>query len=329
MDTKQMTLDILYSRDGYVSGEDIGRELGVSRAAVNKAVSSLSSEGYEIESVQNRGYRIVSGPDILSWGEIHPFYSTSAVGRRLMVFDTIDSTNNYLKANSDSLPDGTVVIADSQSAGRGRRGRSFLSPPGTGIYMSVILKPASKPLGFQNITAFIAVALCSAIESTCGMRPGIKWTNDAVMGGRKVAGILTELGAEVETGSIQYIISGIGINCNQDPGDFPEELSDIAGSIHMATGKPVKRARLAASFISELDRMYSSWPDNKPEYLGLYRKDCITVGKQVKVVGGGKERTGKAVGIDDDFGLIVEYDDGTAGHVRFGEVSVRGLYGYV
>lgn len=241
-------------------------------------------------------------------------------------YQTVDSTNILAKKMAaDGAPHGTVVIADHQSAGRGRLGRSFDSPAGSGIYMSVILRPAQRPDQLMHLTCAVAVAMCSAVEAACGFRPGIKWINDLVAGGKKLAGILTELALDPKTGLVDYAIVGIGINCGQKPEDFPPALSAIACSVRMITGQSVDLARLAAAMIQALEAMDLS---QKEAILARYRADCVTLGAEVAVIRGEQRRTGQAIGLDSDGGLIVRYDGGTEETVNSGEVSIRGLYGY-
>lgn len=316
--------------DIYISGEVISRELGISRAAVSKAVNSLRKDGYEIAAVTNRGYRLISGPDRLSEGEVLPWLRTRQVGTHLLCFPVVDSTNSYLKREALSLPDGTVVITNQQTGGRGRLGRSFQSPPDRGVYLSALLRPNLPPERALNLTAFVAVAVCEAIERTTGLAPQIKWTNDIVLGGRKVCGILTEMSIEGESGALQHIITGIGINANQCAEEFPEELRDIAGSLYMVSGQEVQRGRLAAELINALDQMYAAWLSNGGDYLERYRSRCLTVGKQVRLLrGDGRVEEATALAVDESFALVVEHPDGRRESITSGEVSVRGLWGYL
>ena len=248
----------------------------------------------------------------------------------LLWFDSIDSTNTRAKElAAQGAPHGTVLIADHQTGGRGRRGRSFHSPAGTGIYLSVILRPNCNPAGLMHLTCAAAVAMCDAVESACGIRPGIKWTNDLVCGSRKLAGILTELGLSA-TGTVDYAIIGIGINCCQEEADFPEEIRSIAGSLRSVTGREVRREQVAAAMLDALYRMDQSLLTNREEILDRYRSDCITLGKEVSVVkADGSVRHGTALDIDNEGALVVRFPNGTAETVNSGEVSVRGMYGYV
>lgn len=248
----------------------------------------------------------------------------------LLWFDSIDSTNTQAKEMAaKGAPHGTVLIADHQTGGRGRRGRSFHSPAGTGIYMSLILRPGCAPAELMHLTCAAAVALCDAVEGSCGIRPGIKWTNDLVCGSRKLAGILTELGLSPK-GCVDYAIIGIGINCCQEESDFPEDIRTVAGSLHTVTGKKIHRERVAAAIIDALYRMDEILLSNKDDILNRYRADCITLGKEISVVkADGSVRHGTALDIDSEGALIVRFSDGATEAVNSGEVSIRGMYGYV
>ena len=329
--SKEEILALLKRSEGYLSGAEMSRQLGISRAAVWKAIDALRQEGYQIDSATNRGYCLRVSPDRLSEGEVRPYLTGRRIGRELRVFDTIDSTNSYLKREAaNGLPDGTAALADCQTGGRGRLGRSFRSAPGAGVYLSVLLRPQVPPEEAVNLTAYVAVAVCDGIEAAAGVRPQIKWTNDLVLGGRKICGILTEMGIEGESGALQYLVTGIGVNANQRAEDWPEELREIAGSIREATGQPVARGRLAACLLNALDEMYERWQaGDRARYLERYRADCLTVGRAVRILTAGREERGLALAVDDRFGLVVRLEDGTERTVTSGEVSVRGLYGYL
>ena len=282
-----------------------------------------------IQSATNRGYRLTEGPDRLSEGTIRPWLRARTLGGSLICLDQVDSTNNLLKRMAlEGAAEGTVAVADQQTAGRGRLGRSFQSPPDTGIYLSFLLRPQTSPEQAVNLTACAAVAMCDAVEAACGLRPQIKWTNDILLARRKICGILTEMSVEGETGALQYIVLGIGVNVNQALDDFPEELRDLAGSVAMAAGHPIDRGRLAAEIINAVDAMYAGWKAGIRN-AAQYRADCATLGCQVRLIRGGLERTAFAEDVDDQFGLVVRYEDGTRETVISGEVSVRGLEGYV
>lgn len=248
----------------------------------------------------------------------------------LQYFDSIDSTNTYLKKQAAlGAPHGTAAIADCQTLGRGRLGRSFQSPSGCGIYLSVLLRPNCPPQDLMHLTCAAAEAMCDAVETTTGLRPGIKWTNDLVVGNRKIAGILTENGLNAQ-GLVDYAIIGTGINCCQQPEDFPPELRSTAGSLAMALGRSVDRPELAAQMLAALARMDDALFTGKERMLSRYRQDCITLGKEISLVRGTEIRHGTALDIGPQGDLIVRFrDTGEVAPVSSGEVSVRGLYGYV
>lgn len=256
--------------------------------------------------------------------------NTRHVGRHLELFDSIDSTNSYLKREAPKgLPHGAVVIAGHQTGGRGRLGRSFLSPEGKGIYCSVLLRPPVTPAEAVDLTSCAAVALCDGVERATGLRPGIKWTNDLVMGGKKICGVLCEMGFTPD-GGLSHVVIGFGMNVDQRPQEWPEELRAIAGSLSEAAGQPVDREKLTAALLDSLEKVYHNWLLGKRnDILDRYRKDCLTIGREVRLIRGGREETAFAEEIGPDFGLVVRYPDGRRETVTSGEVSVRGLYGYI
>lgn len=242
-------------------------------------------------------------------------------------FDSVDSTNTYLKtAARQGAPHGTVAVADCQTGGKGRLGRSFQSPGGVGVYLSMLLRPQCPPEELMHLTCAVGAAMCDALEQSSGLRPGIKWTNDLVYGRKKAAGILTELGMSPEG---LYAVVGIGVNCCQGPQDFPQELRDRATSLTMETGHPIDRARVAASMMDALYRMDAGLLTQKEAMLRRYKQDCVTLGKEISLVRGEQVSHGLALDIGDNGDLIVRFSDGHVGAVSSGEVSVRGMYGYV
>ncbi len=225
MSSREAVLSLLRGEEGFLSGQELSRRLKLSRAAVWKAVDALRGEGYEIEARTGLGYRLTAAPDVLTEAEIRSFLGpTRLVGRELRCFEELDSTNNYLKSWTDG-PDGAAVTAESQTAGRGRMDRSFQSPRGQGIYLSVLLRPPLPPDRLPPVTALAGVAVCAAVERVCGARPGLKWPNDPVLCGKKLCGILTELSLEAETGRVQSLVLGIGVNVGQGEEDFSFGLS--------------------------------------------------------------------------------------------------------
>ncbi len=323
-------LQLLRGAEGFLSGQAMSRQLGVSRSAIWKIIQSLREEGYEIASVTNRGYRLVSGPDVLSAGEIRAALGDHPWADKLVILPEVDSTNTYAKKlAAEGAPHGTVIVADAQTGGRGRLGRSFASPPGVGVYFTALLRPQTRPEQLPHLTAMAAVAACDAVEAVCGRRPGIKWTNDLILDGKKLAGILTELSVEWESGQTDYVVLGIGINCNQTAQEFPPELQETAISLQMALGHAIRRSALAAALVRAVSAMSDGLLTEKSAWLQRYAAGCLTIGQDVQVLRGGSVRRGHADGIDENAALLVTYDTGEQEAVLSGEVSVRGLYGYV
>ena len=251
-------------------------------------------------------------------------------GQKLICFDSIGSTNTAARELAkQGAPSGTVLIADRQTGGRGRMGRTFHSPGGLGLYFSLILRPQCHAAELMHLTCAVAVASCEAVEDATGLRPGIKWTNDLVHGTKKLGGILTELGLKPD-GTVDYAIVGIGINCCHTPEDFPDDIRTIAASLAMVTGTPVDRSRLAAALMEALYRMNGRLLTGVDAMLEHYRADCITLGQEISLVrSDGIIRYGTAVDIDREGGLVVRFPDGSLETVTSGEVSVRGMYGYI
>ena len=325
--TKDAVLAILRGEQGFLSGEKISVSLGVSRAAVHAAVKSLRAEGYEILSATNKGYRLHSVPDLLNTSALSAWLPSQRM-ESVLCLDEVDSTNSRLRALAyDGAPDGQIVVANGQSEGRGRQGRAFASPKDRGIYLSLLLRPSSTPAEVIEITAWTAVAVNNALENVYGVRAGIKWVNDLVMNRKKLCGILSEMIAEPESGHVEFLVVGIGVNVSERISDFPPELRPIAGSIFTETGKLRPRAQMTAAIIRELDRMRADWPRARRRYLDAYRSDDITVGREIRVVSGGKEIPGVAERINDDFSLTIRRGSGALENISGGEVSIRGLYG--
>ncbi len=247
----------------------------------------------------------------------------------MQYFSELDSTNDRLKIMArQGAPHGTVLIADRQTGGHGRMGRSFLSPGGVGVYLSILLRPNCKPTKLLHLTCAAAVAMCDAVEKSAGFRPGIKWTNDLVFEKRKLGGILTELGLSPK-GMVDYAIVGIGINCCQQAEDFDPEIRDIAGSLAMASGTQIDRGQVAAAMMEALKDMDTALLTEKDAMLERYRADCITLGQEISLVRCDEVRHGKALTVDEAGALVVKFSDGHTEAVNSGEVSVRGMYGYV
>jgi len=251
----------------------------------------------------------------------HPWRET------LHVLESVDSTNALAHTMAkDGAPHGTVILAKTQTAGKGRMGRSFHSPAHMGVYMTVILRPDCLPTELMHLTCATAVAMCDAVEAAAGFRPQIKWANDLVVGTKKLGGILTEL--SLTQGRVCYALIGIGINCCGNAQDFPTELQNMVTTVE-AAGNATSTEALAAAMILELEKLSRSFLCCKAECLQRYRANCITLGKQISIVSGGEISHATALDVDADGGLIVADAQGLRRTVNFGEVSVRGMYGYI
>ena len=320
--TKDEILNMLLSAQTPVSGEEMSRTLGVSRAAVWKAVDQLRQEGYGIEAATRRGYRLTARPDKLDAAAI-----AGQTGANVLVYDEVTSTNTVAKQlAAEGCPAGTCVLAERQTAGKGRRGRGFSSEAG-GLYFSTVLRPGVLPEQLMHLTAMTAVATRRAILETTGLDVQIKWTNDLVCGTHKLCGILTELSILAETREVDYVVAGIGINCNQTA--FAPDISDVAVSIRMETGALVDRNRLANAMVRQFQALARGLLTEKAAWLAEFADHCLTIGRPVQLIRGDSVREAVAEGIDADAALLVRYPDGSREAVSSGEVTVRGLYGYV
>lgn len=323
---KDEVLSALRRAERPVSGAELCKALGVSRAAVWKAVEALRKEGYEIEAQSAVGYRLTAAPDRLTAAELRA--ADGVVGREVVCRDTVDSTNEEIKRRALAGAEaGLVVTAETQTGGKGRRGRSFQSLSGKGLYLSVLLKPNVPLDQVSQLTAWTAVAVCRAIEEVCGVRPQIKWPNDVLVDGKKLCGILTEMGVEAETGALGYVVVGMGTNVSQTEEDFGPELCDLATSLHLL-GAEVTRRELALALIAELDRMNAAFPAGREEYFDAYSQRCVTLGREVLLIRGDGTTQATAERLTGAFQLVVRRPDGTEETVSSGEVSVRGLLGY-
>lgn len=316
MTTKEKVLSALMKSPHSISGQQLAMKLRLSRCSVWKAVQALRSEGYEIEAVTNRGYRLIKSMDKLSAGEI-----AERSGAEVTVFETVTSTNTIAKERAASgAANGTVIIANRQSAGRGRRGRSF-SSAGDGIYMSLVLKPKIDFPHASLITAATAVAVRDAVASVCGKSCGIKWVNDLFLNGKKICGILTEAVTDMESGGIDSVIVGIGINFSGRPEDMPDELREIAGFIFENEAPTVTRNVLAAEVIKNLLRESESLEERG--FIDSYRKHSTVIGQRIEFRRGAEMLTATALGIDENGGLEVLRDDGVRETISAGDVSIR------
>lgn len=327
-------LTLLRNSEDYVSGQQLCDRFGVTRTAVWKVINQLKEEGYQIESVSRRGYRLVEGPaDILSESEIASILKTQWAGRKLYCFDTTGSTNTDAKRlGEEGEPHGTVVMADIQTAGKGRRGRSWQTLSGTALAFTLLLRPDFAPDKASMITLVMALSVVEAVEEITGTAAGIKWPNDIVMNRKKICGMLTEMTMTPEMDEIQYVVVGAGINVNNAaPEDFQEEVRPTATSLRIETGQQYNRAGLLNKVLLRFEENYAVFLETL-DLSGLrdrYQKHLLNMGAQVRVLDPAGEYTGTAEGIDIQGELIVVKDNGERTPVYAGEVSVRGLYGYV
>lgn len=324
---KAEILAALRETDGYVSGQELCNKFGVSRTAVWKAINQLKKEGYEIEAVNNRGYHIVSTPDVLSENELVSINKTEWIGKKIYYMDVTDSTNTQANHLADKgAPHGTLVVADRQEAGRGRRGRGWESPAHTGIFMTLLLKPEIAPGNASMLTLVTALAVTKGIERVTGLSPRIKWPNDIVIRGKKVCGILTEMSAQVDY--VTHIVIGVGINVQNE--SFPEEIADVATSLKLETGNSINRARLIEAIWEEFEKYYERFMQTQ-DLRGMvqeYNTYLVNRNQKVKVLDPKEPFEGLAQGITERGELVVDTWEARR-LVTSGEVSVRGIYGYV
>lgn len=316
-------LRLFREEGGFVSGEYFSRELGVSRTAVWKHISALRDLGYVIEAVPSRGYRLVSSPELYDSQEISAGLETVRIGCRLDFLKQTPSTNaDAFRVAEAGAVEGTVVIAEAQSGGKGRRGRVWASPPGVNLYCSVVLRPLIMPHEAPQLTFLSAVAVARAIELTTGLCPEIKWPNDVLIGGKKIAGLLNEMSAE--TDGINFIVLGIGINLNMTLEQFPDDLRHPATSLLLESGRPVDRARFASTMLNELDKLYADFLlHGFAPVREEWQKRCNANGRRVLVSDAGAERiSGIFAGIDGDGALLLRSDDGTVERIVNGDVRL-------
>ncbi|HBR32513.1 MAG: biotin--[acetyl-CoA-carboxylase] ligase [Eubacteriales bacterium] len=319
---KDRILSMLEENKGiYLSGQELAKRLFVTRSAVWKAINMLRRDGYIIKAVKNKGYMLPHDSDIVSEQSIRPFLRGNAADFRFEIKKTLPSTNTYLKglaANGEK--EGLVIMANEQTAGRGRMGRSFFSPADDGIYMSVLLRPPLKADSAALLTTMAAVSVSRAIENTVGIPIGIKWVNDLYYKDKKIAGILTEGGIDIESGTLQYAIIGIGVNVFTE--EFPDDLKDTAASISKsADEKGVSRPLLAAEILNLLEENLPAL--DKKNHISEYRARSILTGKEIFVSRGDKKIPAVALDIDENACLVVKYDDGKIESLSSSDVSIR------
>lgn len=311
----------------FLSGEDLSRELGISRTAIWKRIASLKKEGYPIEASTKKGYRILSLEAHYGKSGIQSLLETRFLGRELKFHQTIDSTNQALKILAmEEAPEGTVVLSDRQEKGKGRLGRTWMSEPGKGIWMSLLLRPQLHPAMVQSLTLAAAVAVCQAIEPYCRNKPGIKWPNDILIDGKKVCGILTEMSAEADR--VLWVVVGIGLNVHHNKEDFPLELRETATSmkLHGNVDHAISRSTLTARILNAFEAIYCDYLLNGPlKMLKEWKERSVTLGRMVSLHKGDEVRRAKVLDIGEDGRLIVELEDGQITEVISGEITLRPL----
>lgn len=323
MTTKEKLLALLEDSKGtFFSGEEIARTLQVSRAAVWKAVNALREDGYTIDAATNKGYRLSPDSDILSPQGIRRFLKPEYRDLDLTVLPTAPSTNALVREKANQgRPEGCVIVACEQTDGRGRYGRQFFSPIDSGVYLSLLLRPtAYSPQQATCLTAAAAAAMCQAIEAVTGQQPGIKWVNDIFLHGKKVCGILTEAAVGLETGALDYMVLGAGVNLYPPVKGFPEEIQPIAGSV-LERSCPEAKNRLVGEFLNRFWDFYTH-PECRT-YLEDYRSRSLAIGQNVTVLSAGRAVSAYAYGIDDDFRLLVRYENGDTEALSYGEIRIQ------
>ena len=323
MTTKESILELFESNRGiYFSGEDIAQKLSISRAAVWKAVKALQNEGYAVDAVTNKGYRLSEQTDILSAQGIKKYLHSEIADMDISVLPTVASSNALVREKANcGAAEGYMILANEQTSGKGRVGRTFFSPKDTGIYMSLLLRP--KRFSAEQavrITTMAAVAVCEAIETVSGEKAEIKWVNDIFMRGKKVCGILTEGSFDLESGLMDYAVLGIGINVYEPENGFPEELKSIAGSVFQTHQGDAKN-RLVSQFLNHFYRYYTT--PCHIDYVEKYRKRSFVIGKEVTILSANQSKNAIVLGIDDHCRLLVRYPDGQEECCSSGEISIR------
>ncbi|WP_405117828.1 biotin--[acetyl-CoA-carboxylase] ligase [Paenibacillus sp. FSL H8-0317] len=315
-------LHMLLNAEGrFVSGEEISRNLSISRTAVWKHVNKLRDMGYEFEAVSRKGYRLVTKPDSIDATALQLALDTTVFGRKaVLLTSTLSTQGDVLKLAEQGQAEGAVVIAEEQTGGRGRFGRQWFSPPGKGIWMSVLLRPDLPLQHTPQLTLLTGVAVCRAVRACSGADAGIKWPNDLLIDGRKVCGILLE--STVEDHEVRYCIAGIGVDVNFDPEDYPEDLKTIATSLKMETGQPVDRTKLTAAILTELEQLYYLYQKEGFGVISaLWEALSVSMNREITVTNPHGVIEGKAIGLDPSGALIVEKHDGEHTLIISGEIS--------
>lgn len=309
------------NRGDFVSGQELADKLGCSRGAVWKAVRTLQQQGFNITAVTNKGYCLETDSDVLSEQGVRKHLPKEFADTPLAVFDCVGSTNTIVKQKAaEGAPEGTVVIAQQQTGGKGRLGRSFFSPKDSGLYLSILLRPKLEVSRAVRITTCAALAVCDAIESATGEKPDIKWVNDVYLRGRKVCGILTEASVSMENGGLDYAVLGIGINVYEPPEGFPEELKNIAGAVAKRRTADLKN-KLAATVVTSFMRYYENIAQGG--FREDYSKRLMWKGEQIVAISGENKTLCRIIDVDEECRLEVELENGEHKLISSGEISIR------
>jgi len=309
---------------GGVSGAELSQRLGISRAAIWARIEELRGLGYDIEASPHLGYRLVNDPDVLHADDLQSrLGKTQVIGRDIRVFEQTTSTNDVVeKLARDKVKEGVVVFAESQTKGRGRLGRAWISPARKGLWFSILLRPNLRPQEATQLTVAAATALWRAIHEQTGLQAEIKWPNDILIGGRKVAGILTELRAEPDR--VEYVILGIGVDVNLTTAEFPSELRKLATSLRAERGEPISRPRLATAILRELDHDYARvCGGGFTKLADEWEQRCSTIGRRVVIQAGGRRISGRAESLDDDGALLMRTEHGHLERIMGGDVTLE------
>lgn len=317
-------LQELKQADDYISGQRLCEKYGVSRSAVWKAINSLRKKGYKINSATNRGYRLEFSADIISVNEVKGYLHTQLIGKDIYVLESVDSTNDYLKAlGANGAKNGVCVFAREQTAGKGRLGRQWSSNKDLGVWMSVLMRPNITPAEVCAITPMAGYAVCKALREVCDINCNIKWPNDIVIGNKKICGILTEMSAE--TDKVNYVVTGIGINTDNEA--FPPEIAEKATSILLETNKMFEKSLIAARVLDNLEDIIRKTEfEFTKDFLKAYKEMCISLNREVGFSRKGQLYKGTAIDISEKGGLIVKTLDDEIYEVTTGEVTVSGIY---
>ncbi|MCH4200608.1 MAG: biotin--[acetyl-CoA-carboxylase] ligase [Clostridium tyrobutyricum] len=317
------------STEDFISGQIISEKLGVSRTAIWKYINILRKEGYTIDSYSKKGYKLISSPDILTYEEVKNTIHTKYIGQEFFYFDSIDSTNTVGKKLAEKgEPNGTIIVSEEQTMGHGRLGRNWVSPKYKGIWLSIILRPNVDPINVSKITQIAAAAMIRTLKSL-KIDAFVKWPNDIVMNDKKICGILTEMSAELNR--VNYVIVGMGINANLDKTDFNKDILNKATSLKIETNSSINRKIFLGTLINEFEKLYDEFQENftVTKSIEICKKYSAVIGNDIKILHSGKEFYAKAIDIEENGELVVQYKDGSIEKLISGEISIRGLNGYI